>query len=295
MTLIKNIHKHFFSNVHPTGRSFIKMHGLENHFVIFDGRNDSFSPNRSEISRICNTKTGIGADQLIILNQPSIDGVKSGAKVFMKLLNIDGREVEACGNATRCVAGLLMDHEGAATIKIETLAGILECHKLEDCRVQCNMGIATLDSKNIPLSIDIDTLNVELESGPLSNPVISNIGNPHATFFVDNIENVDIEKWAPAVQKNSLFPEEVNVGVAEIIDQHTLKLEVYERGAGLTTACGSGACAAVYAANKRKLDVSNKMQVIMPAGYVDIELFNDDSLTMSGPITYVYSGLLPKT
>jgi diaminopimelate epimerase len=284
-----------FFNAHSKGRHFVKMHGLENHFVIFNGRESPFLPNKSEISRICNVKTGIGADQLIILNQPSNDGLKSGAKVFMKLLNIDGREVEACGNATRCVAWLLMEYENEATVKIETLAGILECHKLEDYRVQCNMGIATLDSKNIPLSIDIDTLNVELESGPLSNPVISNIGNPHATFFVDNIENVDIEKWAPAVQKNSLFPEEVNVGVAEIIDQHTLKLEVYERGAGLTTACGSGACAAVYAANKRKLDVSNKMQVIMPAGYVDIELLNDDSLTMSGPITYVYSGLLPKT
>ena len=154
------------------------------------------------------------------------------------------------------------------------------------------MGIASLDPRKIPLSMDIDTLNVKLESGPLSRPVISNIGNPHATFFVDSIEGINIEKWAPAVQKNSLFPEQVNVGVAEIMDQQTLKLEVYERGAGLTSACGSVACAAVYAANKRKLDVSNKMQVIMPAGYVDIELLDDDSLIMSGPVAYVYSGLL---
>ena len=291
MTRDKNIYTNFFG-IKSTGRSFIKMHGLENHFVIFDGRDVPFLPNNSEISRICNPRTGIGADQLIILNEPSSDGLKLGAKVFMKLLNIDGREVEACGNATRCVASLLMENETLATVKIETLAGVLECHKLKDSRVQCNMGIASLDPRTISSSSNKDTLNFKLESGPLSHPVISNIGNPHVTYFVDSIEGINIEKWAPAIQNNSLFPEQVNVAVAEIMDQQTLKLEVYERGIGLTSACGSGACAAVYAAHKRKRDVSNKMQVIMPAGYVDIELLDDDSLIMSGPVAYVYSGLL---
>ena len=293
--LNRNIYTNLFSK-QADGRYFIKMHGLENHFVIFDGRKSPYLPDEDEIKRVCDNNLGVGADQFIILNQPTDLGLTLGATIFMRLLNIDGLEVGACGNATRCVAKLLMDYLNTTVIKIETLAGVLNCDYLDDGRIQCNMGTIKHEAEHIPLSKNIDTLNnVNLTAGPLSNPVLSNIGNPHATFFVNEIESVNIEKWAPLIQKNALFPEQVNVGIAEIIDHHTLKLEVFERPGILTKACGSGACAAVYAANKRQYKVASKMKVILPAGPLTIELMSDNSISMIGPAEYIFSGLLLDT
>ena len=274
------------SDQNNKGRSFIKMHGLENHFAIFDARQEPFMPSKKEIIKICDSELGVGADQVIIVENSS-----THADAFMRIINVDGFEAEACGNATRCIAWLLMKEFNKKQVKIETLAGILSCYLLQDDWVKCDMGRISVKSENIPLSMNINTLQPEIEIGPLKDGVITNIGNPHITFFVDQIDAIDIEKWAPVIQEDKLFPKQVNVGIAEIQDNENISLKVYERGAGLTAACGTGACVAVFAAYTKGLISNKKINVIMAAGKMIIELQAEKKVTMSGPVTYLYSGL----
>ena len=274
------------SDQNNEGRSFIKMHGLENHFAIFDARQEPFMPSKKEIIKICDSELGVGADQVIIIENSS-----SHADALMRIINVDGFEAEACGNATRCIAWLLMKEFNKKQVKIETLAGILSCYLLQDDWVKCDMGRISVKSENIPLSMNIDTLQPEIEIGPLKDGVITNIGNPHITFFVDQIDAIDIEKWAPLIQEDKLFPRQVNVGIAEILDNENINLKVYERGAGLTAACGTGACVAVFAAYTKGLISNKKINVLMAAGKMIIELQAEKKVTMSGPVTYLYSGL----
>jgi len=274
------------SDQNNKGRSFIKMHGLENHFAIFDARQEPFMPSKKEIIKICDSELGVGADQVIIIENSS-----SHADAFMRIINVDGFEAEACGNATRCIAWLLMKEFNKKQVKIETLAGILSCYLLHDDWIKCDMGRISIKSENIPLSMNIDTLQPEIEIGPLKDGVITNIGNPHITFFVDQIDAIDIEKWAPVIQEDKLFPKQVNVGIAEILDNENISLKVYERGAGLTAACGTGACVAVFAAYTKGLISNKKINVLMAAGKMIIELQAEKKVTMSGPVTYLYSGL----
>jgi len=271
----------------PAGRFFIKMHGLQNHFVIVDARDEAYRPDAEEITQICDHNTGIGGDQLLIIQAPT-DSARASA--FMRILNVDGREVEACGNATRCVAWLLMDEIGSDEIILETLAGLIECRRAGDREVSCAMGKVSMNWQDVPLAEERDTCHVLLEHAPLMDGVVLNIGNPHIVFFVDDLEAVDIESTAPAIQKDPLFPDEVNVGVAEIKSADHMVLKVFERGAGLTTACGSGACVAVYAARARGLTDKSKMMVSMPAGNVSIEIRDDGNAVMTGPIAYCFSG-----
>ena len=274
------------SDQNNKGRSFIKMHGLENHFAIFDARQEPFMPSKKEIIKICDSELGVGADQVIIIENSS-----SHADALMRIINVDGFEAEACGNATRCIAWLLMKEFNKKQVKIETLAGILSCYLLQDDWVKCDMGRISVKSENIPLSMNIDTLQPEIDIGPLKDGVITNIGNPHITFFVDQIDAIDIEKWAPLIQEDKLFPRQVNVGIAEILDNENINLKVYERGAGLTAACGTGACVAVFAAYTKGLISNKKINVLMAAGKMIIELQAEKKVTMSGPVTYLYSGL----
>ena len=274
------------SDQNNKGRSFIKMHGLENHFAIFDARQEPFMPSKKEIIKICDSELGVGADQVIIIENSS-----SHADALMRIINVDGFEAEACGNATRCIAWLLMKEFNKKQVKIETLTGILSCYLLHDDWVKCDMGRISVKSENIPLSMNINTLQPEIEIGPLKDGVITNIGNPHITFFVDQIDAIDIEKWAPVIQADKLFPKQVNVGIAEIQDNENISLKVYERGAGLTAACGTGACAAVFAAYTKGLISNKKINVFMAAGKMIIELQAEKKVTMSGPVTYLYSGL----
>jgi len=271
----------------PAGRFFIKMHGLKNHFVITDGRNEDYRPAREEIIRLCDVQTGIGGDQLLII-QPPGDNTKAAA--FLRILNVDGREVEACGNATRCVAWLLMEEAGSDEVVLQTLAGLIECHKSGDHGVSCAMGKPSMAWQEVPLSEEQDTRHITLQDAPLTDGVALNIGNPHIVFFVDDLASIDIETVAPGIQKDSLFPDEVNVGIAAMTSSNNMNLQVYERGAGLTTACGSGACAAVYAAQLRGLTDKNKMTVTMPAGDMEIEIRDDGMAIMTGPVAFCFSG-----
>lgn len=271
-----------------TGRYFVKMHGLRNHFVIVDARTEAFTPDDEEIIRICDPEVGVGADQLIVIDAPR----DSGADAFMRILNVDAREVEACGNATRCVAWLLMEEAGTDTVTIETLAGLLECERRGDMLVSCSMGRVSMDWRDVPLAEERDTCHLDIGSGPLQDAVALNVGNPHAVFFVDDLDDVDLAAHAPSIQKLDIFPDEVNVGAAQMTGDDSMRLAVYERGAGLTTACGSGACAAVYAALARGLADARTMTVRMPAGSVEVGFREDGHAVMTGPVAYSFHGYL---
>ena len=273
----------------PVGRPFVKMHGLRNDFVIVDGRETPYTPCVEEIIHICDRHEGIGADELLVVEPP-----RSGkAYAFLRIINPDGREVETCGNGSRCVGWLLLQESGHKEITIETLGGQLKCRDAGDKLVTVEMGRLRTGWQEIPLSRKMDTLHLGIGAGPLQDPVGMNIGNPHAVFFVSDLAAVDLTRYGPQLQKNPLFPQEANIGAAQFIDPKTLKLSVWERPGVLTTACGSGACAVVGAALRRGLTDQRTVKVIMPAGSVDIEIDENDEATMTGPVEICYVGYLP--
>ncbi|MEQ8204828.1 MAG: diaminopimelate epimerase [Woeseia sp.] len=268
------------------GRPFTKMHGLRNHFVIVDVRTDVWSPGVDDIVRICDVQIGVGADQLILI-EPS-----QSALAFMRILNTDGREAEACGNATRCVAWLLLEELGSDSVLLETRAGVLRCERAGDRLVRCEMGKVSMDWQHIPLAADQDTLHLGIGAGELQDPAAVNVGNPHAVFFVDDLDAVDIKTLGPQIQQNPVFPQQANIGVAELLGVDRIRLVVFERGAGLTMACGSGACAAVFAARARGLISASHVNVSLPGGDVQIEIRDDDVAVMTGPVEFSFSGML---
>lgn len=271
------------------GRPFVKMHGLRNDFVIVDGRDTPYTPSAAEIVHICDRHEGVGGDELVVVESP----MAPEAYAFVRIMNPDGREAEACGNASRCVGWLLMEECGCDEVRIETLGGVLSCHRAGEKQVAVEMGRLRTGSLEIPLSREMDTLHLGIGAGPLQDPVGMNIGNPHAVFFVDDLSAIDLTLYGPKLQKDPLFPEEANIGVAQLIDPKTLRLSVWERPGALTTACGTGACAAVGAAHRRSLTTENSMTVIMPAGSVEIELKEDNMVIMTGPVETCYAGYLP--
>jgi diaminopimelate epimerase len=275
----------------PNGRPFLKMHGLRNDFIVVDGRNQPYRPSAEEIVRICDRRQGVGADELLIIGPPRAGSVEAAA--FVRIFNPDGREVEACGNASRCVGWLMLQEKKCNEILIDTLGGLLVCRQAGDKQVAVEMGKLRTGWQDIPLAREMDTLHLGIGAGPLQDPVGMNIGNPHAVFFVEELDSVDLAIWGPQLQKHPLFPQEANIGAAQLIDAKTLKLSVWERPGALTTACGTGACVAVAAAHRRGLTDVNRMTVIMPAGSVEIELKGDDSVVMTGPVEICFAGYLP--
>ncbi len=270
------------------GRPFVKMHGLRNDFVIVDGRKHPYLPSKEEIIHICDRHEGVGADELLVVEPAR----SHNTYAFARIINPDGREVEACGNATRCIGWLLLKESNKEEIQIETLGGILKCTLAGEKQVSVEMGRIKTAWQQIPLSIDTDTLHLNIQAGPLKDPVGMNIGNPHAVFFVDDVDAIDLPKYGRTLQTDPLFPEEANIGVAQLINPETLKLSVWERPGNMTTACGTGACVAVAAAHRRGLTTNKKMTVIMPAGSVQIELMDENFAVMTGPIEVCYTGYL---
>jgi diaminopimelate epimerase len=273
------------------GRAFIKMHGLRNDFIIVDGRTQPYRPSIEEIVRICDRREGIGGDELLIIDPPIAGSADTVA--FVRIFNPDGREVEACGNASRCVGWLLLQESKCDEVLIDSLGGLLGCRRAGTKMVAVEMGKLQTGWQDIPLAWEMDTLHLGIGAGPLQDPVGMNIGNPHAVFFVDDLDNVDLTIWGPQLQKHPLFPQEANIGASQLIDSKTLKLSVWERPGALTTACGTGACVAVAAAHRRGLTDVNRMTVMMPAGSVEIELRGDDSVVMTGPVETCFAGYLP--
>jgi diaminopimelate epimerase len=281
------------SGIVRRGRPFLKMHGLRNDFVIVDGRDQPYRPTVEEIVQICDRRAGVGGDELLVIEQPGNGPESFDTYAFVRIFNPDGREVEACGNATRCVGWLFLQESKRDAVMIDTLGGQLGCRRAGDKLVAVEMGRLRTAWQDIPLAHAIDTLHLEISAGPLRDPVGMNIGNPHAVFFVDDLAAIDLQTYGPQLQKHPLFPEEANIGAAELLDAKTLKLSVWERPGAMTTACGTGACVAVGAAHRRGLSDEKRMTVIMPAGSVEIELQEDDSVIMTGPVETCYTGYLP--
>ena len=275
------------------GHPFIKMHGLRNDFIIVDARHTSFSPSAFEIQRICDRREGVGGDELLIVEPPSSSDTASDIAAFVRIINPDGREAEACGNASRCIGWLLMKERGMKSVSFRTLGGRLRCLLTGEKKVSVGMGQLRTAWQEIPLAREMDSLHLDIGTGPLHDPVGMNIGNPHAVFFVNDIDHIDLEAYGSILQQDPLFPEEANIGVAQMIDSRTMKLAVWERPGALTTACGSGACAAVGAALRRGLTDQRKIEVIMPAGSMEIEIDENNQATMTGPVETCYAGFLP--
>ena len=275
------------------GRPFVKMHGLLNDFVIVDARQTPFNPTVEKIQWICDRREGIGGDELLIVQPPSSSDVGNDVAAFVRIINTDGREVEACGNASRCIAWLLMKEKDVDTISFRTLGGLLKCQLKGVKRISVGMGRLRTDWQEIPLSKAADTLHLAIGAGPLQDPVGMNIGNPHVVFFVDDLKRIDLPTYGGQLQHDPLFPEQANIGVAQMLDASTMKLDVWERPGAMTTACGSGACAAVGAARRRGLTDQHKVRVIMPGGSVEIEIDENDEAQMTGPVETCYTGYLP--
>ncbi len=252
------------------------MHGLGNDFVIIDAREQEMALSGAQVAAIADRHSGIGCDQLIIL-RPS-----SKADVRMQIFNADGGEVESCGNASRCVAKLI----GNET-RIETDGGIIIGNATADGAI-VDMGKPRFEWQSIPLAYAMDTLNMPVGWEDLQNPVAVNVGNPHVIFFVDDSSIVELNRLGPMIEVDPLFPEKVNVNIAHIRDG-IVHLRVWERGVGLTRACGTGACATAVAAIKRGL-ASSPVQVELPGGSLVISWQDGDHIQMQGPTTYVFAG-----
>ena len=264
---------------------FLKMHGLGNDFVVLDGRHTTIPVDAAAARALADRRTGIGCDQVILLEPPR----RPGAQVLMRIHNPDGGEAEACGNATRCVADLLRRETGNPRARIETIAGLLEAEALPDGRIAVDMGPARTNWREIPLGRAMDTERVELSLGPLAAPVCTNIGNPHATFFVDDAEAIDLAALGPVLEHHPLFPQRANIGVAAVRDPKNIRLRVWERGAGITRACGSGACAALVAAHRRGL-AGRQAAVVLDGGVLDIAWREDGHVVMTGPVALSFEG-----
>jgi len=269
---------------------FLKMHGLGNDFVVLDGRRSAITVNAAAARALADRRTGIGCDQVILLEPPR----DPSAQVLMRIHNPDGGEAEACGNATRCVADLLRRETGDARVRVETIAGLLEAEALSDGRVAVDMGPVRTGWCEIPLAREMDTQRVELTLGPLAAPVCTNIGNPHATFFVDDAGAVDLATLGPILEQHALFPQRANIGVAAVRDRGNIRLRVWERGAGITRACGSGACAALVGAHRRGL-AGRQAVVELDGGFLDIVWRADGHVVMTGPVALSFEGAVDPT
>jgi diaminopimelate epimerase len=270
-------------------RPFVKMHGLGNDFVVVDARAQAFALDDAQARAIADRHTGVGCDQLIIMERPNGERM---ADVVMRIRNADGGEVAACGNATRCVADIVMRETGRDHVIIQTAAGLLDAERASGGRVAVDMGPARLDWRDIPLAEPQDTAHLKLSLGPLKDPVAVSMGNPHAVFFVDDAERIDLKSLGPVLEHHPMFPERANIGVAQMLGRNRLRLRVWERGTGITLACGTGACAALVAAVRRGL-AERKATVIVDGGELEIEWANDGHVIMTGPVAVSFTGELP--
>ena len=259
------------------------MHGLGNDFVIIDSRNNNYIINEKNIRLISNRRLGVGCDQVIEIKD------SKSADIFMKIYNSDGSEAEACGNATRCVAGILFASSPKKNILIETVSGILKAESEANGNIKVDMGKPKLGWKDIPLSKNIDEINFEQFS--LKNGFAVNLGNPHVVFFVEDLKNFTIDKIGPFIETNELFPQKVNVEICQIISDQKIRVMVWERGVGKTLACGSGACAVLVAAYKKGLS-KEIAEIQLDGGSLNISwnVKTDNHLIMSGPVSVSFLG-----
>ncbi|MFO7478512.1 MAG: diaminopimelate epimerase [Methyloceanibacter sp.] len=273
--------------------AFRKMNGLGNDFVVLDARTRALPLTSEALRAIADRDAGIGCDQVITL-EPS-----RRADVFMRVFNADGGEVGACGNAARCVAALVAGERGKSEASIETESGVLAATVNDDGTVTVDMGSPRFAWNEIPLAEQFhDTRRIELQIGPIDDPVLHspsavNVGNPHALFFVDDVEAHDLARFGPMLEHHPIFPERANISLVQVLGRDHLKVRTWERGAGLTLACGTAACAAVAAAVRREL-TGREVTVSLPGGDLRIEWRESDGhILMTGPYALDFEGALP--
>ncbi len=272
---------------------FRKMNGLGNDFVVLDARTRPVAISEDKARAIADRKTGIGCDQLIVI-EPS-----AKADVRMRIWNNEGFEVESCGNASRCIADILFAEKRKPVATIDTKGGFLVCEQGANGLVTIDMGAPRFGWQDIPLSEPFaDTRHIELQLGPIDAPLIHspsvvNIGNPHCIFWVKDLDVVDLAKAGPMLEHHPLFPERANISLARVDAKDHITLKVWERGAGLTRACGTAACATIAAAARIKL-TGRKATVTLPGGDLAMDWReSDDHILMTGPIAYEFDGFLP--
>lgn len=267
---------------------FVKMHGLGNDFVVIDARTRPLELTPAETRLIADRRFGVGCDQLIVL------GPSARADAFMRIYNPDSSEVAACGNATRCIGQRLLAETGAARATIETHAGLLTATR-SPAGVTVDMGPARLNPEEIPLSLaGVDTARVPIDVSALNAGLPGHfsavgMGNPHAIFFVEDVNAHDFERTGPILERHPLFPERANISLVALAGKNHLIQRVWERGAGLTLACGSGACAAAVAAHRAGL-TGREVTVTLPGGDLHIAWLDNGHVLMTGGVARAFSG-----
>jgi diaminopimelate epimerase len=276
---------------------FHKMNGLGNDFLVVDARRAPARPAPEIIRRLADPSSGVGFDQFI-----TVERTRSGADAFMRIDNADGGEVEACGNGTRCVGWLLMRESGRGDASIETVAGLLNARKVgSEGLIAVDMGMPKFGWRDIPLAEEFaDTRAIELQIGPIEAPIlhspsVANIGNPHAIFWVDDVAPYDLARLGPMLENHPIFPERANVSLAKVTAPDAIVLRTWERGVGLTRACGTAACAALVSA-ARTGRTGRSATVSLPGGRLLIEWDARDHVWMTGPVEYEFPGVFdPET
>ncbi len=272
---------------------FRKMNGLGNDFVVLDARKTPIAISEAQARAIADRKSGIGCDQLIVMENSPI------ADVRMRIWNAEGGEVPSCGNASRCVADLMFDELGVTATTIDTKGGFLLAKKAGDHLITIDQGMPKFDWKDIPLSeVFADTRHIELQVGPidaplLHSPSVVNVGNPHCIFWVNDLDVVDLSRVGPMLEHHPLFPERANISLAKVVARDHVLLKVWERGTGLTLACGTAACATMAAGHRIKI-IDAKCTITLPGGDLFMSVNEEGHIIMTGPAALDFEGTLPE-
>jgi diaminopimelate epimerase len=265
---------------------FHKMHGLGNDFVVFDARWSPIALDEASARAVADRRTGIGCDQVIVIERAKMRG-----DALMRIFNADGDEVEACGNAARCVARLLMEERDSPLVELDSAGGLLRCSDAGDSRVTVDMGIPKFAWQEIPLSEAMDTnaLVLKTEGIGLDTAAVS-VGNPHCVVFVADADVAPVSEFGPRLERHALFPERTNVEFVSVVDLGKIRMRVWERGVGVTRACGSGACASLVASARRGL-VLRSSEVILDGGTLSVDWrTSDDHVLLTGGANFVFAG-----
>ena len=276
----------------PATIPFVKMNGLGNEIVVVDLRDSAKIFRSDEVEAIADDRTS-RFDQMMVLHTPKTEGTES----YVRIYNADGSEAGACGNGMRCVAWLLAQGLGRNTFKVETIAGVLDATVQDTSSITVDMGEPHFDWQDIPLAEEFrDTRAIELQIGPIDDPVLHspsavNVGNPHAIFWVDDVNDYDLGRLGPMLENHPIFPERANISLAHVTSPDSITLRTWERGAGLTKACGSAACAAAVSAARKKL-TGRKVVVTLPGGPLTVEWTASNRILMTGPVQFEYEGAI---
>jgi diaminopimelate epimerase len=271
--------------------AFLKMHGLGNDFVVFDARDAALALTPEQIRKVADRHFGVGCDTVVVIRPGG-----AAADATVQFYNADGAESESCGNATRCVARLLLDERGLARVRISTKGGLLTCSDAGKGLVTLDMGAPRLDWNQVPLAAAVDTADFPLDVGgaTMSASAVS-VGNPHCVLFVPDAAAAPVETLGPRIETLPFFPNRVNVEFAQVLDPATIRMRVWERGVGVTLACGTGACATAVAAIRRGL-TGRKVKLVLDGGALMIEWREEDGhVLMTGPAALPFRGRLDLT